>query len=632
MSNKGIATGLALVLTCTLLISLSNAGFEVLGFADAAEFALISKIAGVAHAPGFPAYVMIAHLATAVLGLSGLSHTASLILLSAVCMALASCFLYLSSIIILRHTFKDSGALHTQMISICTAIAPVTGTTLWHWSHSVEVYSMQVLFLAIAFYGLCLREDGNTKPGSIVAALGVGGGLANHHLSMILFLPFLLLLWNPGWLNKENLKARKGRGNKLNELLTNQDTLRFAGLTLLVVLICYGWMFIRASAPLPFAFGQPNNLSRLFYHLTGGAWINNTTTVVKGIMSMRLPYFLRITFEQLFLFIPFLLLGIFYLITSGRKRLWVSVTSYFLLLFLYQLRIDQTADTDAYLCMPYFLLFTLMPIGMARVSGWYARAFYILPAFVLIQAMLHYSKTDLRRFDLSQAMMRDLDRSAPPNSVILIADWTNVINYHYARIVYGFRPDLVVLNYDIKFTHYELLKRNYPSFYKEIAPAYDRFIQLLEAAHPQEVYNTGCNLDQPDLSDSYRKLILAIREYCEKKRVPLMTDPKAYVFLSQMGLFPDAEVSGSYLSNMQGIGNDEFLQLQHNWLDLPRTGMDPSASDKLVDLEAALDLQQRYWTLKGDTGRQAKALEGYNRIKKIQRRMKKKMAFLFRRS
>lgn len=630
MKGKDRIAGLALVFFCTLLISLSNASFDTLGFADAAEFALVTKLMGIAHPPGFPAYVLLAGSFSGLLSFIGLNHITSLVLFSAICMALAACLLYLSSHILLSHSFNTIGNIHRQVIAVCTAIAPVTGTTLWHWSHSVEVYSLQMLSFSLLFYGLCEREEGRLKRGCILSGLGLGLGLANHHLSTILFLPFLILLWPVGWIQPGSVKQKNNKNTSFRESYLTRESAVTAGITLFVLAITYGWMYFRSGADLNFAFGSPGTADRLFYHLVGGAWITNTTTVVKGIIAMRLPYFLRITFEQFFLFIPFLLLGLFYLINSGRKRLWLSVTTYFILYLMYQLRIDQSADTDAYLCTPFFLLYALIPFGMARVSGWYASAIYLFPAFLLLQTIIQFPKTDLRSFDLSKALLRDLDRSAPGKSLILVADWTTIINYTYAREASGFRKDLTVLNYDIKFTHFELLKRNHPQLYSEIAPAYDRYIQLLGAAHPHEIYNTGCSLDNPELIESYRNLILMIKSYCSNHDIAFMADPRAYVFLTQLDLFSNAQVSGSYVSDRPGQGNDEFLQLEHEWLGVERVKMDPSASDKLVDLEAALDFQQRYWMMTGDKLRQEKAEAGYRKIKKLQRQQKKKMPFLYR--
>src|SRR5262245_20924833 len=83
------------VFLLSLIISLSNANFSNLGFADAAEFALTAKIWGIAHAPGFPAYVLISGLWLKLTSLFGVPTIASLVIFSAVCTAKAASYLAL---------------------------------------------------------------------------------------------------------------------------------------------------------------------------------------------------------------------------------------------------------------------------------------------------------------------------------------------------------------------------------------------------------------------------------------------------------------------------------------------------------------------------------------------------------
>lgn len=618
-----------LVVLLTMTIILSNAVFNSLGFADAAEFALLSQLKGVAHAPGFPAYILLSSLFSTIAGYAGFGQIGSLVVFSAVCTTTASLLLYLTAVRLLRYTWTDLNTIRTQTIAVVTAIAPVTGTTIWHWSHSVEVYALQILAAMLVLHGFVCRETGSIKNGLLLAGTGIGIGLANHHLTMLMLLPFMALLWKPGWLQAITIQTRK-KSKPTPSPFFHRDLRLLMMPAVMIPLVAYGWMMLRAGSALPFAFGQPDTADRLLYHLSGGAWIDNTTSVVKGIVAMRTPYFLRITFEQFFFTGAFMLLGVIYLYTSRRNRLWLALFGYFLFVLVYQLRIDQTTDTDAYLCAPYFLLFTLAPFGMARVCGWYARAFYFLPLVVIVQAVVHFQKTDQREMDLSTALLRDLDQSCPKGAIVLIADWTNIINYNYARINSNFRKDLCVLNYDIKFTHYELFKRNYPEVYAAVAGSYDRFITLLGQYHPQEIYNTGCKLDQPDLFNAYLQLIRDLQRYARQQQVPFMADPKAYVFLSQQGLFPTAHVSGSYISDRPGTGNDVFLEFRHQWIHNKHVRMDPAAADKLVDLEAAFDLQRRYWQQTGDSVRYQKADQHYTSVKRIQQQMKKKMAFLFR--
>lgn len=621
-----------LVFLSSLAISLINANFNALGFADAAEFALLNELMGIAHAPGFPAYIVLSKIFTSLCEIVGMTHIAGLVLFSSICMSVASVLLYLSAIILLKNTYTQLTNSSLYLIAICTALAPVTGTTLWHWSHSVEVYSLQVLSIMLILYGILKRESGHIQAGNYFTAIGLGIGLANHHLTVITFIPILILLWPQGWLVNKISGKKKVEQEKINwSEVFGKDAKIVAGLTLVILLLFYGWMYIRASAVLPFAFGSPNTIDRLLYHLSGGAWIKNTQATVKGIVGMRLPYFLRISFEQYFLFLIFILMGIIYLISAKKHRLWTGITFYYFFLFIYQLRIDQTADTDAYLCTPFFLMGIFAALGMARLTTWHPKASYLLPVLLFIQFGLNYPKTTLDNFDVSTSFMNDLNKSIEKGSIVLIADWTNVINYNYARIKTGFRSDLCVLNYDLKFTHYDLFRRNNPEVYAAVKPAYDRYISLLKKYHPEEIYNTGCTLDQQDLLQAFLQVVSDLQAYCTKNNLAFVTDPKAYVFLSQQNLFPNPHISGSYISSKEGIGNDEFLEFNHGWLSNYHAQWDPSAADKLVDLEAAFDFQRGNWKQLGDTKREALAEKNYQQIKRQQNQMKKKMKFLFRR-
>ena len=616
----------------SLAIPLSNASFDTLGFADAAEFALVSDLAGIAHAPGFPAYVLLSKLFSLFLQLTGLGHISSLVIFSALCTALAAVILFETSILLLHFGMGLPKDGKSFLLAAIAALMPVTGSTIWHWSHSVEVYSLQVLAITTVLYGLTLRETKKGNAGLWWCASGLAIGLANHHLTMIMFIPFFMMLWSGGWLMPAELKKKKPAAAGHGKVFLVVEMRNLVVMTTGLLVVFYGWMFVRAGAALPFAFGSPDSIDRLVYHLSGGAWIKNTQAVVKGIVGMRLPYFSRLTLEQLLFSSGFILASVIYLIRTGRNRLWLALTGYFLLIFIYQLRIDQTADTDAYLCTPFFLLGALVPFGLARSVHYLPKAVFALPLLVAGQFIINYGRTDLRDFDLSRALLRDIDRSAPRGSVILIADWTNVINYTYARIEGGFRKDLCVINYDLKFTHHEIFRRNYPEVYRAVGPQYDRFIELLGRYHPEEIYNTGCTLDQPDLIRAYGDVVTALQSYCRSQGVAFMADPKAYVYLSQQGLFNGFHPSGPFISLNPGTGNDEFLKMDYKWLTNEHSLNDPSAADKLVDLEAAYDMQRMYWQNNRDSARTVIAEYNFGEIKRRQAEMKQKMAFLFRRS
>ena len=217
------------------------------------------------------------------------------------------------------------------------------------------------------------------------------------------------------------------------------------------------------------------------------------------------------------------------------------------------------------------------------------------------------------------------------NSTILIADWTTVIQYYYCRIADHFRPDLIVLNYDLKFTNYKILPAVYPEYYKEIKPEYDHFIELLGASHPQEIYNTGCSLDTPELLNAFDSVIVKMKELAAQKNAPFMCDPKAYIFLLRNNLLSNQGVmSGCFVSNMQTNSSKAFLNLDYAWLNSPILLKEPSATDKIVDIEAALDFSKNYYKGIGNDSLLYIAETSYEKIKELQRKMKHNMPFVYR--
>lgn len=613
----------------SLLISLSNANLQNLGFADAAEFALTAKLFGIAHAPGFPAYVLIAGLWLKITSLFSVPTIAALMLFSAVCTAKAAVYLSLTADRLTAFFYPALSNVARSINAIASGVLLTTGATVWHWSHSVEVYSLHVLAFCVMLYGIALLKTSGSQNGIWLTALGAGIGLANHHLTLLMFLPFAAWLlwkdWNPQVKTTKN-KSTYIVNNGFPEGSMKKIILAGAG----VVLFFYGWMFIRASAPLLFAFGQPDNFSRMMYHLAGGAWMKNTQQTVKGLAGMRFPYFMQLTWQQLGLLLPLCIAAFFTLKKNAKFIAW-AFTGFYILVLLYQLRIDQTADTDAYMILPFAGLTLLAGLSFAALAEKKEQYAYAFAGIPVLHLLFFYPVTDLRKFDLSTAILKQIDEAAPKNSVILFADWTCMINYTQARIDQNFRPDLVVLNYDLKFTHKDFFPRNYPEAYAFVKPEYDRFIQLLEAAHPQEAYNTGLTMDTPDLNDAYHAVVRKLKAYAHQKKGAFMADPKAFIFLTKEGHFPVSVMSGTLVSDtiLNRKTSLTDLSVQH-WLEVPHIRMDAAAADKLVDLEAALDFTRNEYRQTGNQSGLAQAENAYTHVKEIQRELKRNMPFLFR--
>ncbi len=631
-----VLTSVIVFVVAVILLSL-NASFDALGFADAGEFALVTKILTIAHPPGTPSYVFTAWFFGKIFSLFNSSHIANMVVFSILCGAASGVLLHISVAKIFRHAFPEFASLHVQLCGIFTALSYMVGVTFWYWAHAVEVYSFHNMAFGMLLLGLTAFHFERKKWQLILAAVGLGLGLSNHHLTVVLFMPFIPVffaknIFTAAPVISSGKKSQKLKPSFFETIVSHKkDFMMMAGITTAVMLFFYGMMVLRAQADLPFKFGSPDNLDRLIYHLSGGAWAKNTAQQVEGIISMRFPYFMQLTWEQLMGATFIIAAGVFFALQNKLRLILLPTLIYYLIVLFYQLRIDQTADTDSYMILPFYALYLLAPFGILLFTKYFKHAWTTLPIIFVVSTAMNFSKADSRDYNVSANIMKTLDASTPEGSVVIVADWTTVSQYYYYRIGENFRTDLVLLNYDLKFTHYRILPLMYPEMYEFVQKEYDEFIRLLKKYHPHQAYNTGCSLDNMELNNAYRALTFKIQKYAQSKNVPFMADPKTFVFYLRDNLMSSgSHVSGMFVSDKPtGLAKD-FLNLDYQWLRSKRLLRDPAAADKLVDLEAMLDFHRNYYRSLGDQESLQKAEASHQRVKHLQKEMKSNMQFLFR--
>ncbi len=613
---------------------------DSLGFADAGEFAVVTKLGSVAHGPGFPSYIYLGWLWSSILSLFSSSHFMHIMLFSITSTDVACSLLYLTVFGILKRTYPNLEELYQHLIALCSALAFASGFTAWYWANNVEVYAFHVFTFALMVYGAIAFNKSRATKDLIIGAIGLSLGLANHHLTTILFIPFLFLfagrdVFAAPVVNKPGAKKKKV-DRKASEItilsfIRSRQFGIFMAVTFVTTTFFYALMMVRASVDLPFKFGQPDNLNRFFFHVSGGAWMNKTLENSEGIVGMRFPYFTWLLARQYGLFLVFIVAGLIELFRKGWGRMAWAIIGFFVLLQFYQLRLDQTGDSDAYMLLPYFALALAIPFGVGWLMERSKQAVAILPVLVIVQMLWNFPLDVKRQLDVSKSLMKSLDESAPKNSVILISDWTLVAQYYYYRIAENFRPDLVVLNYDFKFTNYKLLPIMYPEFYKLIKPEYDNFVTQLGIVNPQQIYNTGCDLSTPELGKAYTGLFLKTVSVCGAKQYPLLYDPHAFVYMLQNKLVsPNIFVSGCFVSHYKTPVVNSFAKLPYKWLDQPVIPHEPGCADKIVDIQAMLDFNHRYFDALGDTANSRITQQSYDKIMNLEKLMKENIPYLYR--
>ena len=152
--------------------------------ADSGELQTVAAQLGVAHPPGFPLYVMVAHLFTRTLPFVSAAYAVNLF--SAVTSAIAVGLVYRCVCLLTgRHT-----------PAIIASLALATATTYWSQATTANVRSLTGLFAALIYLALIHFRDATTNKDTaladrwlMAAALAMGFGLT-HHISLL----FLVLI------------------------------------------------------------------------------------------------------------------------------------------------------------------------------------------------------------------------------------------------------------------------------------------------------------------------------------------------------------------------------------------------------------------------------------------------------
>jgi hypothetical protein len=171
----------------------------------------------------------------------------------------------------------------------------------------------------------------------------------------------------------------------------------------------------------------------------------------------------------------------------------------------------------------------------------------------------------------------------------------------------------------------------YPNFYSQIKIPYLKFVNDLGEKHPQDIYNTGCNLDSDSLLASYNHCISTIIALAKKQGRPVFYDPKTFVFLTKYNIIrPDAFVSGCFVSAQKSNIGQGFQELKElNFLNSQLIVNEPAAADKVIDILTMLDFSNKYYSAYKDSAAVAKIDLSFNQVLEVRLKMKKNIKFLF---
>ena len=476
---------------------------------DSGELILAAWGLGVAHPPGFPLWVMLAHVAS----LLPFGNVAVRINFSSALFAALACAMLtlVMAELIITSSLPAPGragkaAQQSRKREDSTGerflmFAPAAGAgllmafsrTLWSYATITEVYALNALLILLVFFLMVswrrrILETQTTKGDQVtihdswlyVAAFVFGLGTGVHHVTVGLTLPAVAAVVY----RTQGLKFFTSR------------RLSYAALISIGALVAvYAYLPLAASRSPVMNWGNPRSLQEIWWHITGRQY-RVFLTFSPGIMGTQFVEFCRMAIREFgFPWLPLTLLLAFAGLASAYKR--DRTTFWFLLLIViadlaYCLSYEIAEDKDAYY-LPAFIAITIAagfgirwliqfagarraPMGVPYVVGAMTITLTLASAFA---ANLPFNNR--RHNFIANDYVENLFSTIAPDGLLLTQDWQVVSPMFYAQEIEQRRPDVKVIDINLlrRSWYFDYLKHAHPALIDRSREKIDAFVEIL---------------------------------------------------------------------------------------------------------------------------------------------------------
>ncbi|MEK6303403.1 MAG: DUF2723 domain-containing protein [Acidobacteriota bacterium] len=487
---------------------------------DSGELIVAASTLGVAHPPGFPLYVLLAHLATLIpLG----SVAVRVNFASAFFAALASATLTLLAAEALltarlvqtktdqqpsdrrRRAKTGATATRSQATPLPDTVALVAclaaglllafSRTLWAYATIAEVYTLNTLLIAGVFLlmfhwrRVVLSSRSEPRPANPVtkhdrwlnaAAALFGLGLGVHHVSVALMLPALACLVLP----------TEGIGFFLSRRLVRAAVWAFSGLGI------YVYLPLAASRSPLMNWGDPQTLQRFWWHITGKQY-QVFFTFSSERMGHQLGEFFKLAGREFGpLFIPAGLLvvaiGAVALFKRDRTAFWFLAVA-IACNVAYAISYEIAEDKDAYYLPAFVAMVVVAAFACDWLRGPFARlgrlslgARAVIASVVLLLAPAvalfgNLSFNNRSRYFVAQDYVENILNAIKPGGMLLTRDWQVYSPMLYVNGIERRRTDVVAIDINQlrRSWYFDYLRRAYPATVEESRDKVEAFLEDL---------------------------------------------------------------------------------------------------------------------------------------------------------
>ncbi len=593
------------------------------GWADSGELILAAATFGIAHPPGMPLWVLLAHLAT----LAPLGSVALRVnLLSALCGALAVGATAASALIVLsavpagdprsgaRHVGgaqrSRAGKRRTGPANAPVAATPVApwiapaaasavalafgfGSTIWSFATEAEVYPLAVALDALALAAL-LGWFVSARPRALLGApwplalfaLCWGLGMAVHYTAIFLGPAALALL-----LARRREWRHWGIGGVAVLLLLG-----------LVGPALYLTLPLRASAGVLFPWGDPRTLDRFIAHVTARQYQGSLFASDLGTVLAQLARAVRVIGGDL---TPLLLLcaglGVWQL---ARRRtyalLWALLGSAGVTI-VFTINYDIQEDWEAYLLVAQLCLALLGAVGLRWVAvgavrwggGGQVAGAALAAAVTVLGLGLHFAAQDHSRDRLARLYATNALAGLEPNAVLLTRDWNLYAPLLELQHVEGLRPDVTVIDLLLlrRSWYYRYLEQQYPWLIAASRPEVDAFLEQLAR------YEGGRPYDPVAIDQRFIAMINRFIQIAGQDRPVYLTPGWDDGVAKALALVPSGMALRAIERQQEAAGLGLAIALREPTWDLA------GVNDGTVPLDDVAErMLPTYWTLETERG------------------------------
>ena len=408
---------------------------------DSGELAAVSYTLGIAHPTGYPLYTLISYFFAHLPG----EAIFKLNLLSALITVCAAVFLYLLVYDIIKE----------RIAAIIPVIIFSFAPTVWRISVTNEVYPLTALLSIMILFAL--YELRNVKHFYLITYL-MGLAFTNHIIVFSLAVPvfvYLILKYRPGF----------------NKVILGCIFALFA-------VSMYFYLIARTNGNAALAWGNTNDLHRLFWHITGKqyrVWMfSQSMQELTKNLSSGLTLLLR---DFLYVLIIPVLMGVYYLFRKERSRFWLLI-SIFLINVFYVINYS-IPDIESYYLPAFISLVIFSAYGIKMVKK-YMKFYIVLPG-ALIFILLNYHACTLRNNTFAMDYSRSHLEQLPKNSLVICAFWDIYSPTIYLKEVNNTYQDLVIIDKELlrRTWYIKYIQTEYPDFYNGVRTAIDDYLEEL---------------------------------------------------------------------------------------------------------------------------------------------------------